>query len=240
VLVFWFPPPDQWADRAHESGDGIYASLYVFLQPLIVVLPSALDEPQNAVTSVQHHIRKCQRIWREATAALNRTAAQNRRFADRKRKPAPVYCSGQKVWLSAKDIPLKAASKKLSPKFLGPFEIQAVLNPSAVRLKLPSSLRVHPVFHVSLLKPVKSSPLCPPINPPPPARCIDGGPAYTINKILDVRRRGRGFQYLVDWEGYGPEERSWVPRSFILDESVLRKFHASRVSGSSRPPGGGH
>ena len=81
-------------------------------------------------------------------------------LADRHRTPAPAYKQGQRVWLSSKNIPLKTDSRKLSPRYLGPFESQSVINPVAVRLRLPSSLRVHPVFHVSRLKPVVDSPLC--------------------------------------------------------------------------------
>jgi len=47
-------------------------------------------------------------------------------------------------------------------------------------------------------------------EPPGPIN-QEGYPEYEIEEILASRKRGRGIQYLMKWEGYGNEENTWEP-----------------------------
>jgi hypothetical protein len=53
---------------------------------------------------------------------------------------------------------LKQAKKdnKLSPNYYGPYKVLQNIGTMAYKLELPASIKVHPFFHVSLLKKVTS------------------------------------------------------------------------------------
>ncbi|TWW57368.1 Retrotransposon-derived protein PEG10 [Takifugu flavidus] len=81
----------------------------------------------------------------------------------------------------------------------------------------------------------------PALSHQPDQRVRDRGAAYRVRRILDVRRRGQEFQFLVEWEGYGPTRRSWAPCLFILDSDLSRDFyrpHPERPGGVVEPCSG--
>ena len=189
--------------------------------------PPIFPEEENdvGVPAAQLLVRRAHRVWKRTRHILLKNVETMKRFADRHRRPAPSYSVGQRVWLSSKDIPLRTTSPKLAPRFIGPFPITRIITRTAIQLNLPPPLRrIHPVFHVSRLKPFITSTLQPTPKKPPPPRLIDGGLAHTVRRLLKVRTQGRGRQFLVQWEGYGPEENSWVAERNILDPKLVKDF----------------
>ncbi|KAI4797502.1 hypothetical protein KUCAC02_025044 [Chaenocephalus aceratus] len=226
-----------WVEYAHNilptSATGLspFHCVYGYQPPLFPA-----TEREVTVPSAHALVRRCRCVWAAARKILCRNSQLVKRAADRKRRPAPVYQPGQKVWLSTRDLPLHVLSRKLAPRFVGPFPVTKVINPVSVRLRLPRSMKVHPTFHVGKLKPLKESAMVPTAKPPPPPRMIDGGPVYTVKKILASRKRGRGRQLLVDWKGYGPEERIWIPSRFVIDKSLIEDF--DRLNSEEPGPSG--
>ena len=72
----------------------------------------------------------------------------------------------------------------MSPKCEGPFEISKVLGPVTYRLNLPTSWRIHNVFHAILLKPYQENETYGKNFSLPPPEIIDGEEVYQVETIL--------------------------------------------------------
>ncbi|MBW0527801.1 hypothetical protein O181_067516 [Austropuccinia psidii MF-1] len=102
------------------------------------------------------------------------------------------------VWLSYKNIKLTRPTKKLSEQWLGPFPILRKVSTCAYHLKLPSQWKsIHPVLHISLLEPVKTSTIPNKHEEPPPAIIIEEEEEWEVSQILDSKLKGRMLWYLV-------------------------------------------
>ena len=154
--------------------------------------------------------------------------------ANKHRLPAPDFKIGDSAYVRAEFICSTRPTKKLSEKYLGPYSIIAQPGTHSFTLRLPESLHaIHPVFHVSQLKPSTPNTIPDRIQSLPPPIEVDGEPKYEISEILDSRldrRRKCKLLYLVRWSGYEgtDEETSWLPATELDHASELvSDFHTS-------------
>ena len=152
--------------------------------------------------------------------------------ADARRSPTPDFKVGDKVFVKAQFFQTTRPSKKLSKKYLGPYEIIAQPGTLLFTLHLPESMHsVHPVFHMSMLEPATSNTFSERIQPAPAPVIIDRKPEYEISQIVDSkidRRRACKLLYKVIWLGYEDtgDEFKWIPASELTYATdLVSDFH---------------
>ena len=103
--------------------------------------------------------------------------------------------------LSTKNITSLRPKVKWSNKFMGPYTVVGQAGANAYKLDLPNSLKIHPVFHTSLLLPYRENKIDNREQPPPPPVIIDNNVEWEVDKIIDSQMYYGHLQYLVKWHG---------------------------------------
>jgi hypothetical protein len=178
-----------------------------------------------------------------ARARVMMRAAQDRykAYADRKRIDTR-FVVGDEVMLSVTNLRMKG-TKKLLPRWLGPFEITAAISPVAYRLRLPSVLaRLHPVFHVGLLKPFVADAVRARVVAPLPELDKDGEPVWNVERLVDhrdvlvsTRSRRTRREYLVRWAGSSSCEDTWEPGANLMESAADMVVAYQKSVGSVAP-----
>ena len=130
---------------------------------------------------------------------------------------------------------LNRASKKLTERWVGPYEITSVM-PNAVELKLPKTLCIHPVVNISRVKPYLGPLPGQPVSRPGLIHVTeDRDEEYKVDTIIDSRIYKGKLQYLVHWKGYDESERTWEPVSNLKNSpEIVEQFHKSHPSAPRR------
>ena len=179
-------------------------------------LPEAFESTRFPTN--EERVRWMERARSEALAAHE--LGRSRMIERSKRSWKPFYI-GQKVWLEAKNLKLPYRTKKIAPKRLGPFRITNEIGTRSYRLELPKQWRVHSTFHSSVLSPFKQTDTHGPAFTEPPPDIINEEEEWEVEMILQHRKQGRGYQYLVHYKDYPTSEDQYLSEKDLTNSKKL-------------------
>jgi len=210
--VLWLPLAEWWYNSNWHSSIGITPYEVVYGQPPSLHIPYVSGD--SRVEAVDRSLKARAECIEMLKYHLQRAQQRMKRQADLHRTDRQFELGD---WVYVKLQPYRQQSvvlrrnQKLGLKFFGPFPILARVGEVAYKLQLPSSAKIHPVFHVSLLKKyVRPSPstlgTVPDIDD---LGVIAMEPVTILAKKLGKRGNRAMVYLLVQWSNNPKEEATW-------------------------------
>lgn len=143
----------------------------------------------------------------EAQSKVKHYADKNR--TERSFVPGDMVYLKVKPYRQSSMLPIKEG--KLAPKFYGPFLVTEKVGAVAYKLKLLEYAKIHPVFHVSLLK-KKIGLNCTSIPTLPSEESLDqfrGEPIAVLERRMVKKNNAAAVEVLVQWDNTLPSEATW-------------------------------
>ena len=176
-------------------------------------------------------VDKLKELHKKMSEDLEFIAERMARWANKKRSEGPDLKEGGVVYLLRKNIKTRRPSDKLDHTKLGPFKIEKKLGPVTFKLELPEGMRIHPVFHISLLEKAHTRQRPGPI-------CIDEesqAAYYEAENIIGHKLINEDLHYLVHWKGYQHSEDTWEPSGNLTPEFVQEYHQQDQARPTPRP-----
>jgi len=185
---------------------------------------------KGKVESVTEFVERMKKVHKEAEAALRKTQEKIKRYTDRGRKETEKWKKEDWVLLSTKDLVFKERpSKKLTERYVGPYAIEEVVSSNTVKLRLPSSMRIHPVVNVSQIVRYKEQMKGQKKEEGKPIE-VEGVEEWKVEKILNKKTMRGVVKYLIWWKGFTVEGDTWERRENLKNaEKLIEEFKQGEV-----------
>jgi hypothetical protein len=197
---------------------------YGFEPSMPINISTSQKAEPSTVPAVERFLEELALLRDQATKTIQSAQSSQKQYADKKWWEIK-FKEGDQVLLSATNLNLSTPSRKLSSKFIGPFAIEKSVSQVAYRLSLPATMKIHPVFHVSQLRPYLDPVPLHEVPPRPPPIEVEDELEYEVETVLDKRIRHRRTEYLVKWHGYPEYDATWEPLSNLQHaQDVINDF----------------
>lgn len=210
------------------------------------LLTAVRQSTSSSVESATVLVSKLENVKKLALQRLEAAVSRQKTYADTRRRELS-FNIGDLVLVDLSvinpDVYANAPSRKILPRRHGPFKVTQRIGDVAYKVDLPSTIRAHNVFHVSVLSRYQEpdEPSRRPEMPPPViTKDNDDENEWEVERILNVRIRGRQKkkQYLVKWVGYPLHDATWEPESNLVNAADLvadfEKSHTRRPQRKTR------
>lgn len=104
--------------------------------------------------------------------------------------------------------------------------IEETLTGDNYRLRLPERMRIHPIFHVSLLDETQ--------NPETKEDLYGYDEEFLVESIQDQRTRKGIAEYYIKWTGYDESENTWEPVTHLHCPEKSKEFEERRKKRGDR------
>ena len=97
-------------------------------------------------------------------------------------------------------------------------------------------MKIHNVFHVSLLAKHKADTIPGRAQVPAPPVEVEGEEEWEVEEILDAKLYGRWkkLRFLVRWKGYGAEHDEWVQAEDLHAAEIEQQFYNAHPDAPAR------
>ncbi|KAL6323200.1 hypothetical protein AAG906_027482 [Vitis piasezkii] len=210
---FFLPWAEFWYNTTYHASTGMtpFQALYGRLPPTI---PHYLMGT-TPVHAVDQNLASRDAILRQLKTNLH--AATNR---------MKQYQVGDMVFLKLQPYRQQSvfcrASQKLASRFYGPYQIEQRIGKVAYKLNLPEGSKIHPIFHVSLLKKKLGEPNNTTVELP--LADDEGEIVLELEGILDTRWVKKGSRIfeesLVKWKRLPLDDATWEDTKMLRDQFI--------------------
>ncbi|KAJ1589023.1 hypothetical protein NDA15_001613 [Ustilago hordei] len=173
---------------------------------------------------------RCKYLQEQIREAQRRSVDQyNRKHKDIEFKVGDMVYINRRNWKTRRPTP------KLDTQFAGPYPVQEQVGRRAYRITLPANLRVHDVFHVSMLEPARTSSLPQRAEQPTIPSLPDEDLDFEVEALIDKRSHNGTTEYKVLWRGYSEEAASWEPVENLNCPDLIQEYEVSEGGRVSSP-----